>query len=94
MTLRARALEFFVEPRPAPPPSAPEAAPAERPRTGFLSPLAVPRSDDRVRLATRLPLRAAVLGPAAEAVPLGALLANALRSCAGTPRRVPSTEGR
>jgi hypothetical protein len=85
MTLRARALEYFVEPSPAPPPMAPKAAPAEPPRAGFLSPLAVPRSDDRVRPATRLPARAAVLGPAAEAVPLGALLATALRSCVGTP---------
>jgi len=38
-----------------------------------------------VRPATRLPLRAAVLGAAADAVPLGALLANALRSSAGRP---------
>jgi len=82
MSLRARALEYFVEPRPSRPP---EAAPAEPPRAGFLAPVAAPRGEGRVRPATRLPLRAAVLGPAAEAVPLGALLANALRSCAGEP---------
>jgi hypothetical protein len=39
----------------------------------------------RPQPATRLPLRAAVLGAAAEAVPLGASLANALRSAAGAP---------
>jgi hypothetical protein len=82
MTLCARALEYFVEPRPS---RSPEAAPAEPPRAGFLAPLAAPCGEGRVRPATRLPLRAAVLGPAAEAVPLGALLANALRSCAGAP---------
>jgi hypothetical protein len=72
MTLLARALEYFVEPRPA--------APQEG---GFLAPVAPPRAPGRVRPATRLPLRAAVLGAAAEAAPVGALLANALRSSAG-----------
>jgi hypothetical protein len=82
VTLRARALECFVEPRPAPPR---EAVPADPPRAGFLAPLAAHRPDGRVRPATRLPLRAAVLGAATDAVPLGALLANALRAWAGAP---------
>jgi hypothetical protein len=82
MTLRARALEYFVEPHQGPPH---EAAAAEPPRAGFLAPVAAARPNARVRPATRLPLRAAVIGAAPEAVPLGALLANALRSCAGAP---------
>jgi hypothetical protein len=41
----------------------------------------VPRA--AVRAATRLPLRAAVLGSAGEAVPVAAVLANALRAAAG-----------
>ena len=77
MTLRARALEYCVEPRTAAPPDA-----------GFLAPVAPPRAPGRVRPATRPPLRAAVLGAATEAVPLGALLANALRSSAGASAAV------
>ena len=45
VTLRARALEYFVEPRSAPPPEG-----------AFLAPVAAPRPAGRVRAATRLPL--------------------------------------
>lgn len=65
--LRARAVDFFIEPRDASP------APA-----GLR---AAPRTS--VRAATRLPLRAAVLGSAADAVPVAGMLANALRSASG-----------
>jgi len=65
--LRARAVDFFVEPREGP------AAPAEV--------RAAPRPS--VRAAARLPVRAAVLGSAADAVPVAGLLANALRSASG-----------
>ena len=102
MSLRARALDHFVEPRTAPPrrdADAPRPVPprrnadASRPvpprrdadaRGGYLAPVAPPVSHGRVA-ATRLPLRAAVLGSVAEAVPVGALLANALRCAAGAP---------
>jgi hypothetical protein len=80
MTLRARALEYFVEPRTDPPRQV--ARPAE-PRPAYLAPVPPARGAELPRPATRLPLRAAVLGAAAEAVPLAALLANALRSAAG-----------
>ena len=72
MSLRARAVEYFVEPRAA-----------ARPEGAFPAPVAAPRVAGRARAATRLPLRAAVIGTATDAVPLAALLANALRSCAG-----------
>jgi hypothetical protein len=75
VTLRARAVGFFVEPR--------TAAPAEASRQAFLAPASPARVADRPRPATRLPLRAAVLGAVPEAVPVGALLANALRTAAG-----------
>jgi hypothetical protein len=65
--LRARAVDFFIEPREAPP-----APPGLR---------AAPRTS--VRAATRPPLRAAVLGSAADAVPVAGMLANALRSASG-----------
>ena len=65
--LRARAVDFFIEPREVP------AAPVEL--------RAAPRPS--VRAATRLPLRAAVLGSAADAVPVAGMLANALRSASG-----------
>jgi hypothetical protein len=70
--LRARALDFFIEP--ATPRDAAPVAPAPRPLH------AAPVAPARPRAATRMPLRAAVLGSAAEAVPVGALVANALRS--------------
>ena len=81
MSLRTRALHLFVEPRvdaPAPrsflpPEPGRPAAPAAAGRAAKATP------------ATRAPLRAAVLGPAVESVPLGALLANALRAAAGAP---------
>lgn len=66
-TLRARALDFFLEPAAGRPPSPSRVAPW------------------RARAATRMPLRAAVLGSVDEAVPVGALLANAMRSAAGAP---------
>ena len=62
-SVRARALDFFIEP------ASPRAE--------------APRPAPRSRAATRMPLRAAVLGAAAEAVPVGALLANALRAAVG-----------
>jgi hypothetical protein len=111
MSLRARALDFFIEPAPprgraaAPsdagsglragvaPAEAPPAAGSRSMRAAarsyappraaagarYATAVATPRS----RAATRMPLRAAVLGSAAEAVPLGALLANALRAAVG-----------
>jgi len=88
VTLRARAVEFFVEPRTAPPPGGvpPGAAapPAAAPPPAFLAPVPGTRAE-RPRPATRLPLRAAVLGAATEALPVGAVLANALRTAAGAP---------
>jgi len=86
VSLRTRALHLFVEPR----------ADAPAPR-GFLPPepgrpaapaASAPAAADRAARATpatRAPLRAAVLGPAAESAPLGAVLANALRAAAGAP---------
>jgi hypothetical protein len=102
--VRARAVEFFVEPRELPPPPPtplattspasplwpPPPAPAiPDPSSGGGSgralhgaPLvAVPRAS--LRAATRFPLRAAVLGASAEAQPVAAMLANALRAAAG-----------
>ena len=76
--LRARALDFFVEPV-APREDTSSLPPAPVPRAVYAAPVA----PARVRAATRMPLRAAVLGTVAEAVPVGALLANALRSAAG-----------
>jgi len=67
---RARAVDFFIEPGEAP------AAPG----AGYLAPAA-----PRPRTATPAPLRAAVLGSAADASPTGALLANALRAAVGAP---------
>jgi hypothetical protein len=76
--LRARAVDFFIEPV-SPRRDAPRvAAPGSR-RAGSRPAGAVPRA----RAATRTPSRAAVLGSAAEAVPVGALLANSLRAAAG-----------
>ena len=74
MSLRARALDHFVEPR-----TVPERRAA---RGEYLTPVA-PRAPRGRVAATRLPLRAAVLGSAGGAVPVGALLANALRSAVG-----------
>ena len=79
MSLRARALDHFVEPRTAPPRR--DGAPADA-RGEYLAPVAPPALRGRVA-ATRFPLRAAVLGSVGEAVPVGALLANALRSAVG-----------
>ena len=70
--LRARAVDFFVEPREAP------AAPAR--------PVLAPRRPPRGRRSAPrrgCPLRAAVLGTAADAVPVAAMLANALRAAVG-----------
>lgn len=78
MSLRARALDHFVEPLPAPRRDGSADARGE-----YLSPVA-PRAPRNVVAATRFPLRAAVLGFGGEAVPVGALLANALRSAVGT----------
>ena len=64
--LRARAVDYFIEPRESRPPA----------------PVA-PRAS--VRAATRLPLRVAVLGSAADAPPVAAMLANALRAAAAAP---------
>lgn len=79
MSLRARALDHFVEPRTAPPR---RGAAASDTRGEYLAPVAPPVVRGRVA-ATRFPLRAAVLGTVGEAVPVGALLANALRSEVG-----------
>jgi hypothetical protein len=54
--------------------------PLRTPAAAAVRPAAAPA---HARTATRMPVRAAVLGVAAEAVPVGALLANALRSAAG-----------
>lgn len=78
MSLRARALDHFVEPRTAPP----RRDGAAGTRGEYLAPVAPPALRGRAA-ATRFPLRAAVLGPVGEAVPVGALLANALRSAVG-----------
>ena len=92
--LRARAVDFFVEPRELPSssssssssPPLPAALPAEaRPRgvserVRFAAPLAEVSPRASLRAATRLPLRAAVLGASAEALPVAAMLANALRA--------------
>ena len=77
MSLRARALDYFVEPREAPV----EAG-------AYLAPVMAAPAAPRGRAATRFPLRAAVLGSAAEGVPVGALLANSLRSAAGASTAV------
>ena len=90
--LRARAVDFFIEPL-APDRSEGAGAsyrdPAPPPRPdGGSAPVRVRGSGGvaaRARAATRLPFRAAVLGSAAEAPPVAALLANALRSAAGAP---------
>jgi hypothetical protein len=79
VSLRARALDHFVEPRTAPPRRDPAGADT---RGRYLAPVAPPAARGRVA-ATRFPLRAAVLGTAGEAVPVGALLANALRCKVG-----------
>jgi hypothetical protein len=127
--LRARAVDYFIEPRapePAPlhgppgddpagsgsprhrapgfpipvhgppgdhpaPPSAPrrppdEAVAAPVPLHGALSRFAAPRARQAAaRAATRFPLRAAVLGAAADAAPVAGALANALRAAGGAP---------
>ena len=76
--LRARAVDFFIEPR-----EAPHVAPEHARRRAPL--VAVPAASPRVsvRAATRLPLRAAVLGSATDAPPVASMLANALRASAG-----------
>ena len=101
MSLRARTLDFFVEPRVEPTvrePAAP-APPHPQPRIpgqrAFLAPappeplrpaeLAAAVRSGHPRPATHPPLRAAVLGTTTDSVPLGALLANSLRAAAGAP---------
>ena len=105
-SLRARALDFFIDPPETPPasrpsrveprdatpePGRPRVEPRDAPRAtagdiAFLPPSTqAPRASGRAQAATRMPLRAAVLGSAAEAVPVGALLANALRAAARRP---------
>ena len=76
--LRARAVDFFIEPREAPH-VAPDHARHHAPLAA--APAAAPRAS--VRAATRLPLRAAVLASAADAAPVAGVLANALRSASG-----------
>ncbi len=83
MSLRTRALHLFVEPR-ADAPAPRGFLPPEPGRPAAPAPAAAVRAA-RATPATRAPLRAAVLGPAAESVPLGAVLANALRAAAGAP---------
>ena len=73
--LRARAVDFFVEPRDAP-------AEPVRLRVAPEAP-AEPAGRASIRAATRFPLRAAVLGAAADAAPVAAMLANALRAAGG-----------
>jgi hypothetical protein len=83
--MRSRALDFFIEPaqpRAAAPPR-PHDGPVPQPAPAPLPAFAAPVASARPRAATRMPLRAAVLGSAVEAVPVGALLANALRSAEG-----------
>jgi hypothetical protein len=79
VSLRARALDHFVEPRTAPPRRDGSDAGT---RGEYLAPIAPPALGGRMA-ATRFPLRVAVLGSVGEAVPVGALLANALRSAVG-----------
>ena len=82
MSLRARAVDYFVEPRSAPGETPPPEA------GGRLAPVPAAPMAARGQVATRFPLRAAVLGPAAEGVPVAALVANALRSAAGASTAV------
>ena len=83
--LRARAIDYFIEPRDAPAEPRRHVVPTAAAPARYGAPLAATSPRGAARAASGLPLRAAVLGSAEDAPPVAAMLANALRGAGGAP---------